>query len=88
MKLMDIDRKRYRKHLNWVFAGIAAALFLLLFIVAASPLIEQIPLAALVGVMLLAFSEIMELAVVGMWLMDVGLTVPYNLVFIFVTEMI
>lgn len=32
-------------------AGIAAALFLLVFIVAASPLIEQIPLAALVGVM-------------------------------------
>lgn len=32
-------------------AGIAAALFLLLFIVAASPLIERIPLAALVGVM-------------------------------------
>ena len=32
-------------------AGIVAALFLLLFIVAASPLIEQIPLAALVGVM-------------------------------------
>jgi SulP family sulfate permease len=32
-------------------AGIAAALFLLLFIVVASPLIEQIPLAALVGVM-------------------------------------
>ncbi|MEN8710195.1 MAG: SulP family inorganic anion transporter [Paracoccaceae bacterium] len=32
-------------------AGIAAALFLLIFIVAASPLIEQIPLAALVGVM-------------------------------------
>lgn len=32
-------------------AGIAAALFLLLFIMAASPLIEQIPLAALVGVM-------------------------------------
>ncbi|WP_406648654.1 SulP family inorganic anion transporter [Aliisedimentitalea scapharcae] len=32
-------------------AGIAAAGFLLLFIVAASPLIEQIPLAALVGVM-------------------------------------
>ncbi|EEW59673.1 sulphate transporter [Ruegeria sp. TrichCH4B] len=32
-------------------AAIAAALFLLLFIVAASPLIEQIPLAALVGVM-------------------------------------
>ncbi|MGX9349910.1 SulP family inorganic anion transporter [Shimia sp. W99] len=32
-------------------AGITAALFLLLFIVAASPLIEQIPLAALVGVM-------------------------------------
>jgi len=32
-------------------AGIAAALFLLLFIVAAAPLIEQIPLAALVGVM-------------------------------------
>lgn len=32
-------------------AGIAAALFLLLFIVAASPLIEIIPLAALVGVM-------------------------------------
>ncbi|HHL21173.1 MAG TPA: SulP family inorganic anion transporter, partial [Aliiroseovarius sp.] len=32
-------------------AGIAAALFLLLFIVAASPAIEQIPLAALVGVM-------------------------------------
>lgn len=32
-------------------AGVAAALFLLLFIVAASPLIEQIPLAALVGVM-------------------------------------
>jgi len=32
-------------------AGIAAALFLLLFIVVASPLIERIPLAALVGVM-------------------------------------
>jgi len=32
-------------------AGIVAAAFLLLFIVAASPLIEQIPLAALVGVM-------------------------------------
>ncbi|WP_369908009.1 SulP family inorganic anion transporter [Tropicimonas sp. IMCC34043] len=32
-------------------SGISAALFLLLFIVAASPLIEQIPLAALVGVM-------------------------------------
>ncbi|MDJ0638419.1 MAG: SulP family inorganic anion transporter [Paracoccaceae bacterium] len=32
-------------------AGIAAALFLLLFIVAASPVIEMIPLAALVGVM-------------------------------------
>ncbi|MEP5007800.1 SulP family inorganic anion transporter, partial [Roseobacter sp.] len=32
-------------------AGIAAALFLLIFIVAASPLIEVIPLAALVGVM-------------------------------------
>ncbi|MFY0597431.1 MAG: SulP family inorganic anion transporter [Cognatishimia sp.] len=32
-------------------AGIVAALFLLLFIVAASPLIERIPLAALVGVM-------------------------------------
>ena len=32
-------------------AGIAAALFLLIFIVAASPLIEKIPLAALVGVM-------------------------------------
>lgn len=26
MKLMDIDKKRYRKHLNWVFAGIAVAL--------------------------------------------------------------
>uniref|UniRef100_UPI00356A8676 SulP family inorganic anion transporter n=1 Tax=Actibacterium sp. TaxID=1872125 RepID=UPI00356A8676 len=32
-------------------SGLTAALFLLLFIVAASPLIEQIPLAALVGVM-------------------------------------
>jgi SulP family sulfate permease len=32
-------------------AGIVAALFLLAFIVVASPLIEQIPLAALVGVM-------------------------------------
>nr|WP_147125663.1 SulP family inorganic anion transporter [Shimia ponticola] len=32
-------------------AGIAAALFLLAFIVIAAPLIEQIPLAALVGVM-------------------------------------
>lgn len=32
-------------------AGIAAALFLLLFIVVASSWIEQIPLAALVGVM-------------------------------------
>ncbi|TNE67465.1 MAG: SulP family inorganic anion transporter [Rhodobacteraceae bacterium] len=32
-------------------AGITAAVFLLLFIVVASPLIEQIPLAALVGVM-------------------------------------
>ncbi len=32
-------------------AGVAAALFLLLFIVAASPVIELIPLAALVGVM-------------------------------------
>ena len=32
-------------------AGVAAAVFLVLFIVAAAPLIEQIPLAALVGVM-------------------------------------
>ena len=32
-------------------SGLSAALFLLLFIVVASPLIEQIPLAALVGVM-------------------------------------
>lgn len=32
-------------------AGIAAALFLLLFILVAAPMIEQIPLAALVGVM-------------------------------------
>ena len=32
-------------------AGIAAALFLLVFILFAAPLIEQIPLAALVGVM-------------------------------------
>ena len=32
-------------------SGIAAALFLLFFILAASPLIEQIPLAALIGVM-------------------------------------
>ncbi|WP_171210921.1 SulP family inorganic anion transporter [Ruegeria sp. HKCCA5426] len=32
-------------------AGVAAALFLLVFILFASPLIEQIPLAALVGVM-------------------------------------
>jgi SulP family sulfate permease len=32
-------------------AGIAAALFLLIFILFASPMIEQIPLAALVGVM-------------------------------------
>jgi SulP family sulfate permease len=32
-------------------SGIAAALFLLLFILVASPLIEQIPLAALIGVM-------------------------------------
>ena len=32
-------------------SGLAAALFLLLFIMVASPLIEQIPLAALVGVM-------------------------------------
>ena len=32
-------------------AGIAAALFLLSFILVAAPLIEQIPLAALVGVM-------------------------------------
>jgi SulP family sulfate permease len=32
-------------------AGIAAAVFLLLFIVLAAPLIELIPLAALVGVM-------------------------------------
>lgn len=32
-------------------SGISAALFLLLFIVVAAPLIEQIPLAALVGVM-------------------------------------
>ena len=32
-------------------SGISAALFLLLFILVASPLIEKIPLAALVGVM-------------------------------------
>ncbi len=32
-------------------SGVAAALFLLLFILVASPMIEQIPLAALVGVM-------------------------------------
>jgi len=33
------------------FAAVASALFLLLFILVASPIIEQIPLAALVGVM-------------------------------------
>tara|TARA_B100000768_G_scaffold18491_1_gene16769 strand:- start:113 stop:1678 length:1566 start_codon:yes stop_codon:yes gene_type:complete len=33
------------------FSGISAALFLLLFILVASPLIEKIPLAALIGVM-------------------------------------
>jgi 4-amino-4-deoxy-L-arabinose transferase-like glycosyltransferase len=26
MKLIDIDKQRYRRHLNWVFAGIVAAL--------------------------------------------------------------
>ena len=26
MKLVDIDKQRYRKHLRWVFAGIAVAL--------------------------------------------------------------
>jgi len=34
-------------------SGISAALFLLLFILVASPLIEQIPLAALIGVMII-----------------------------------
>lgn len=40
---------------------------------------------SLVGVVVLGFSEIMELSVAGMWLTDFGLTIPFNLVFIFVT---
>ena len=36
---------------RWRLSGILAALFLLLFILFASPLIEQIPIASLVGVM-------------------------------------
>lgn len=42
------------------FSGISAALFLLLFILMASPLIEQIPLAALIGVMFIVVISTFE----------------------------
>ncbi|MDG1163222.1 MAG: SulP family inorganic anion transporter, partial [Burkholderiales bacterium] len=42
------------------FSGISAALFLLLFILIASPLIEQIPLAALIGVMFIVVISTFE----------------------------
>ena len=41
-------------------SGISAALFLLLFILVASPLIEQIPLAALIGVMFVVAEKTFE----------------------------
>ena len=71
-------------------SGIAAALFLLLFILVASPLIEQIPLAALVGVMFMvvigtfAWHSIKTLARVPLTdafvtLLVTGVTVAYDL---------
>ena len=71
-------------------AGIAAALFLLAFIVVASPIIELIPLAALVGVMFMvvigtfAWNSIMILRKVPLTdafviLLVTGVTVAYDL---------
>ena len=42
------------------WSGISASLFLLLFILAASPLIEQIPIAALLGVMFIVVIKTFE----------------------------
>ena len=71
-------------------AGLAAALFLLLFIVVASPVIELIPLAALVGVMFMvvigtfAWNSIKVLTKVPLTdafviLLVTGVTVAYDL---------
>ncbi|MEM7717924.1 MAG: SulP family inorganic anion transporter [Pseudomonadota bacterium] len=71
-------------------AGIAAALFLLIFIVVASPIIEVIPLAALVGVMFMvvigtfAWNSIKVLTKVPLTdafviLLVTGVTVAYDL---------
>jgi SulP family sulfate permease len=48
-------------------SGIAAALFLLLFILFLSPLIEVIPMAALVGVMFMVVIGTFEWATLRMW---------------------
>ena len=42
----------------------------------------------LVGTFLLAFSDILWLSVAGMWLMTFGLTIPLNLTFCYITEMV
>jgi SulP family sulfate permease len=80
-------------------AGIAAALFLLLFVLVASPLIEQIPLAALVGVMFMvvigtfAWHSIKTLARVPLndafvTLLVTVVTVAYDLAFAVVVGVI
>ena len=43
---------------------------------------------AAAGAVLLCFSNVLELSVVGMWMMNFGLTAPFNLTFIFITEMV
>ena len=43
---------------------------------------------AIIGSCILSFSDILELSVIGMWLMTFGLTGPFNLGFIFITEMV
>ena len=43
---------------------------------------------ACIGCCMLSFSDILELSVAGMWLMTFGLTGPWNLGFIFITEMV
>ena len=40
---------------------------------------------AIIGSCILSFSDILELSVIGMWLMTFGLTGPFNLGFIFIT---
>ena len=45
-------------------------------------------LMTIFGTLILAFSDILELAVVGMWFMTFGTTFPLNLSYIFMTEMV